>query len=215
MNGVIHYKDWQASYIPQILEEIWIRQVYAPYLHNRKDLTILDLGLNIGLFSMYATQFAKQIYAFEPAKETIDLARKNIDENEIKNVKLFQEAISIEDGEMPFYHSTNTTANSLSEALNQKPELKEMVKTTRLDTFVKKEGITKIDFAKIDIEGEEGKVIGSKSFENIVPILDAFVMEWHSWAGMNVQQIVTTIRDYGYNVEVIPAEATILGCVKR
>lgn len=217
-DGVIHFKDWDNSWIPQILKEMYIDNVYAPYLYNKTNLTILDLGLNIGLFSMFASRFAKQIYAFEPAKQTFDIAKKNIEENGLTNVKLYQKAIAKDDGTVTFWHADNTTMNSTMEIVtskNAQGKTKEEVEAIRLDTFVGQEGITHIDFAKIDIEGTECEVIGSKSFQNIVPILESFVVEYHEWSGVNVQQLVTTIRDYGYVVNLIPAQAVILGAVKK
>lgn len=222
--GVIHFKDWNNSYIPNILKELYLDQVYAPFLHGKENLTIFDLGFNIGLFSMYAAPFAKQIYGFEPTKETFDLATKNIKDNRLNNIKLIQAAISTEDKvSTDFFHYTNSTMNSLSGDILTKAQStgnlsqtdSEKVQLMRLDTFVKQEGIKKIDFMKMDIEGEEGKVIGSQSFENITPILESLVVELHSWSGLNPQQLVTTLRDYGYYVEQIPSEATILSAIKK
>ena len=215
--GVIHFKDWYSSYIPFILEEIYIKNIYGPYLHGKKDLTILDLGCNIGLFSMFATQFAKQIYAFEPTKETFEIAKKNIAENNITNVKLFQKAIMKDDGNITFYHSENSTMNSAMASI-QTEEFKivgkEEVEGIRLDTFVKQEGITHIDFMKVDCEGSESEIIGGKGFENIASMVDSLIVEYHVWSGVNVQQLVTTLRDYGYKVNLIPSQAVILGCKK-
>lgn len=218
--GVINYKNWDSSWIPQILEEIYIKNIYAPYLYGKKDLTILDLGSNIGLFSMFASRFAKQIYAFEPTKETFDIGKKNIEENGITNVKLYQKAIMKDDGKVTFWHADNTTMNSTMEIVTSKNadqvnKIKEEVDAVRLDTLVKEEGITRIDFMKMDIEGSECEVIGSKSFENIVPMLQSGVCEYHEWSNVNVQQLVTTLRDYGYKVDLIPAQAVILGFVKK
>jgi FkbM family methyltransferase len=216
--GALHFKDWNKSYIPDILKELYIDHIYGKYLYGKKDLTIFDLGLNIGLFSLFASQFAKQIYAFEPDLTSFELAKKNMESNNITNIKLFQKAIAKEDGLLDFYESVNTTANSLipvMELTGQKSISKTKVEAIRLDTFVKQEDIKHIDFMKMDIEGSECEVIGSKSFEGIVPLLDAFVVEYHEWSGVNVQQLVTTIRDYGYTVELIPSKAVILGAVKN
>ncbi len=218
--GVLHYNKWENSWIPQILKEMYVDNIYGPYLYGKKDLIIFDLGLNIGLFSMFAAQFAKQIYAFEPARESFDIALKNITENDIKNVKLYQQAIAKENGKVDFWHADNSTMHSTMEIVTMKNadqvnKIKETVEAVRLDDFVKKEAITRIDFMKMDIEGTECEVIGSKSFENIVPILESFVVEYHEWSNVNVQQLVTTIRDYGYVVNLIPAQAVILGCKKK
>lgn len=213
--GVLHFKDWGASFIPHILQELYIHQIYSKFLGGRENLTILDLGLNIGLFSMYASPMAKQIYGFEPAKETFELATKNIQDNKITNVKLFNKAIALENGKLTLFHTTNTTANSLMPELNALPELAEEVETIRLDTFVKEEKIKHIDFIKMDIEGTEDEVLGSESFQNIAPIVDAMVVELHPWTKQHPQQVVTTLRDRGFKVDVIPSDALILGCVKK
>ena len=215
MDGRIHYKDWENSYIPNILKELYLDNVYASFLNGKENLTIIDAGFNIGLFSLYASKFAKQIYAFEPSQETYDIGALNLKDNNIANVKLFRKAIHTEDKKLQFFHNQNSTMNSTLAVVENKPELKEEVDGIRLDTFVKEEGIDHIDFLKLDIEGAEAAVIGSNSFENIVPILDSLVVEYHSWSGVNPQQLVTTLRDYGYIVTQIPSEATILGAVKR
>ena len=212
--GVIHYKDWENSHIPEIFRELYLQNVYGPFLQGKENLTIIDAGLKIGLFSIYASPFAKQIYAFEPSLETFKIAERNIKENDIKNVKLFQKAIHTKDEPINFYHNENTTMNSTMAIVENTPKIRETVQGIRFDTFVKEEGIEKIDFLKLDIEGSECEVIGSQSFENIVPILDAGVVEYHSWSGVNPQQLVTTLRDYGFLVTQIPSEATILSFVK-
>lgn len=212
--GTIHFKNWGNSYIPHILRELYLDSIYKPYLDGKKDLTIFDLGGNIGLFSMYASQFAKEIFTFEPSKETFELLQKNIRENGFDNVRLYQKAIHTEDEKIKFYHNSNTTMNSTMEVVEDKSQEVEEVEGIRLDTFIKQEKIEKIDFMKMDLEGVENEIIGSKSFENIVPILDAMVVELHSWGGYNYQQTVTTLRDYGFQIVTIPSEATILGARK-
>lgn len=213
--GVIHYKDWYNSYIPNILRELFLDRIYSPFLEGKENLTIVDAGFNIGLFSLYASRFAKQIYAFEPAKETYEIGLRNLKDNHIQNVKLFQKAIGIKDGKTSFFHNTNTTMNSAMAVVASEPNAHEEVEMIRFDTFVKQEEIEKIDFLKLDIEGSEGEVLGHSSFEKIAPIVDALVVEYHSWSGYNPQQLVSTLRDYGFLVEQIPSEAVILGAIKK
>lgn len=214
MDNVIHFKDWNNSYIPNILKEIWLDQVYTPYLPNIKNNVVLDLGANIGLWSMFAAKHAAQVYSFEPAKETHQIALKNITDNKLQNVALYRKAVAEKDGKMKFYHNTNTTMNSLSDRLSDKPELTEDVETIRIDTFVKQEEIEHIGFAKIDIEGTEDVFFMSEAFQNIVPLLDSFVYEYHNWCNSPAHNINMALQDYGYEVKQIPSEATIFGAVK-
>lgn len=212
--GVLHFKDWFASFIPHILKELYLDRIYDPYLKGKTDLTIIDAGFNIGLFSMYAYPCAKIIYGFEPSKESYELGLKNLKDNNITNVKLFQQAIAKGDGEISLYHAENSTANSTLEVINTKPELEEKVMGIRFDTFVKQEGITHIDVIKCDIEGAEAEVIGGRGFQNIAPIVDTIIVEYHAWSNVNVQQLVTTLRDYGFKVSLIPTQAVVLAATK-
>jgi FkbM family methyltransferase len=212
--GVIHFVDWDYCYIPEIFTEIYLQKIYLPYLIGKKDATFLDLGCNIGLWSLYASPFAKQIYSFEPALSINETAQKNLKDNNITNVKLFQKAIAAEDEKTTFYHSTNKTMYSLHPIVNNNGE-KEEVETIRLDTLVKQEGITHIDFAKIDIEGTEDKLFTSESFKNIVPMLDAFVYEWHRWANANPFVINAGLQKLGYVTRQIPSQATLFIAQKK
>jgi FkbM family methyltransferase len=212
--NVIHFRDFDSAHVPEILQEIYLQQIYFPFLSSKKDLTIFDCGLNIGLFSLYASKYAKQIYAFEPAATIYQIAQKNLTENGITNVKTFQKAISSEDGKTNFYHSSNETAYSLNPAINDNKE-KEEVETIRLDTFVKQENIEHIDFLKMDVEGEEAKIFTSESFKNIVPIIDCMVYEWHSWGQSNPNVINHGLIGLGFRtIKQLAAQATVFACIK-
>ena len=211
--GTINYFDWDNSHIPEILTEIYLQKIYHPYLIGT-DGIFLDLGLNIGLWSLYATSHAKQIYAFEPAKLNYDLACKNLQDNHILNVKTYQKAISTDDGKTTLYHSSNTTSNSLSYIINDTKE-KEEVETIRLDTFVKQEKIEHIDLIKCDIEVTEEKLFASESFKNIVPITDKLVYEWHEWGVSNPNIINHGLIDLGFkHIKKLSSQAHVYMCSK-
>ena len=61
---------------------------------------ILDMGANIGIWSiLLSKKFEKSnIYAFEPIKKTYDLLQKNIDLNNVKNVKIYNYGIYSAEG---------------------------------------------------------------------------------------------------------------------
>lgn len=193
---------------------MYLDRVYHYFFNGRKDLTMLDVGSNIGLFSYYAQDYAKQIYAFEPSGETFKILEANIRDLPIKNIKPYQMAIANENGEMSFYTNTNTTMNSLLKVVDN-TQKEEKVKTMRLDTFFEKEKIEHISFAKIDIEGGEGTFFGGEGFKLCAPKIDALVYEWHQWSGVNPTLINNTLYDLGYKVFQIPCDALVYGAEKR
>lgn len=58
-----------------------------------KDDIVLDLGANIGCFTLSIFNRVKKVIAVEPEKYNCEVARMNIRENNIKNCKLFEAAV--------------------------------------------------------------------------------------------------------------------------
>ena len=153
------FNDFNNTYMPEILKEIYRDKVYDPYLSGKKDLIMADFGANIGLWTYYASQFAKKLYAVEPTEAHFGCLSKMVDHNGFKNVTPLKMAISHENGEADFYHSINSTMNSLLKEVDNTKE-KETVKTITLDKFMSENKIEHLDFVKVDIEGAETKVFG-------------------------------------------------------
>ena len=215
MQGIF-YNNFDTSYIPEILTEIHRQRIYAPYLEGKKDLTILDIGANIGLFSLYASQFAKKVYAIEPATEHIDVMNHMVKFNKLTDkITTFRMAIANKDGEMTLHHNNNVTMFSLNEAVADKSLPSETVPVMTLETFLNTHKIEHVDFMKLDIEGAEMDVIGGSTFENASKRIDSLVVEWHQWSGRNASQLITALSDYGYDVVHIPSDATLFGAKKR
>lgn len=205
---VLHFDDFYNAHIPEIFQEIYLQKLYFPYISNKKDAVFLDIGLNIGLWSLYAFPYAKQIYALEPASEICKIAQKNIDDNGISNVKIFQKALGATDGEMTLYHSSNKTMYSMNPAVNDNQE-KEQVNVMSFDTLIKENKIEHIDFMKLDVEGSEDKILASDGFRNNANMIDAFIYEWHTWTLANPNTINAGLKELGFNTKQLPSNATI------
>lgn len=54
-----------------------------------KDFVVLDLGCNVGAFSLWMLPFAKEIYAIDKDQEPINLFNETIRANEYKNIKTY------------------------------------------------------------------------------------------------------------------------------
>lgn len=215
MNGLFFKGSLEQNFFGHILAEIYKDGVYEPFLRGKKDLTILDLGANVGIFSYYASQFAKTVYAVEPSEEHFDTLKYQLDYNKLAQVKPFKFAVSGKDGQTDFYNYGNKTMNSLYGNIQGVPQTKvEKVDLKRLDTFFKEQKIEHIDFCKMDIEGVEFEVLGSESFTNVAPKIDALVVELHSWANRNFNQAIDALKIRGYKVHQIPAEATIIAAIR-
>lgn len=215
LHGLYFQPPLKNNYFGHIIGEIYKDRFYDPYLQGKKDLTILDLGANVGIFSYYASEFAKVVYAVEPAQEHFETLNHMLKQNEITNVKPFQFAVSNQDGEENFYHYENKTMYSLYgniQGVNQTGF--EKVPLKRLDTFFKEQNIEHVDLMKLDIEGVEYEVLGGDGFGNIADKVDCVLGEMHSWAGRNPNQIKEAFVSRGFKFEWFPHDAQLFRAYK-
>ena len=213
----LFFRNALDNAVGHIAAEIWKDYIYHPFFENKKDLTIIDAGANVGFFSFYASEFAKTIYAIEPAAEHIEVLKHMVQYNKLENIiKPYQFALSIKDDDGELTHYSNTTMFSLYPNIvgmsknGLKETGKEAVKLKRLDTFFKEEKIEHVDFLKLDVEGVEFEILGSDSFSNVASKIDQLVVEIHNYADRNPQQIIDALRLNGFEVLQIPNDAALL-----
>lgn len=193
--------SFDSLFIPYIYKEIYFDSLYVDIFNGKKDMTVVDVGANIGVVTQYMREFSKKIYAIEPSPEHFEALKKNKEFNKWDNVELFNVAIADKDGEMELtMNDYNRTMNSLnigkpiSETQNEIKSGVEgltgkinatgyntrvMVKTMAMDTFFTDNHITKCDFMKSDTEGAEDMIYRSEGFKKVAPLIDAIEIEFH------------------------------------
>lgn len=153
------------NYRENIPTEIEImRDVFKNDEYVRKGLVlgksdiVLDLGGNIGAFSIRQFKKVKKIIAYEPDEVNHLIFEKNIKENNAKNIILIKKAVVGNDdkirnfyvGKVPYYYSFLVKNNRKRVA----------VKCENINEIIKKYHPTKM---KVDIEGSEFEVLMSCS----------------------------------------------------
>jgi len=125
----------------------------------KKGDIVFDVGAHVGFFTLLASALVGnkgEVFAFEPSKRNIEFLRKHVKLNQCRNIKLIVSAASDYSGIGNF----DITANSFTGKLDKKTTQKEGgVKVITLNKFVDDNKISKVDFIKIDVEGEELKVL--------------------------------------------------------
>ncbi len=99
-----------------IFTEIWMENIYKKKNFDiENDDIIIDIGANIGLFSLWACQFCKkgQIYCYEPNNDNFLTLEKNILENKITNVSNFQKIVSNIEGTRKLFDTNDLGTNSI------------------------------------------------------------------------------------------------------
>ncbi|WP_336514501.1 FkbM family methyltransferase [Pollutibacter soli] len=138
--------------------EDYINKWLTSNLDINNDDLIIDIGANVGWYSLVLTRDTKPtILAFEPDKTNFDLLTENIRRNKRTTVKAYNKAVSDKEGTLTLYlykgynpgrHSFIRQKNSIGTA---------EVPIVPLDGFLNKEGFGQrnVKLVKIDIEGYE------------------------------------------------------------
>ena len=116
-------------------------------------MNALDIGGHIGITAItIAKKIGKDglVYSFEPVPEYLDILKKNIAHNKIKNIKVFNKAVTNRVETSDFYQDGGGSSIVPKEGIE-----KFSVKTTAIDVFLDEEKIDKIDLINMDSEGAE------------------------------------------------------------
>jgi FkbM family methyltransferase len=207
----IYFHDINADHVADILKEMFIERLYDPYLRGRKDLTVLDVGANIGMFSYMIAPYSQIIYALEPAKRHFETLSLMIRDNMLKNVLPVNLGISNACEEKTFYiNPGNTTAYSLSEAMKNAPGgTTEKINVVTLENFMNTYDLKTVDILKLDVEGEEAKIFSHESFDRVAPRIKTIFVEYHDWSGVSPDQLKWMLIDRGYKVTQFATQATV------
>ncbi|MGQ0606706.1 MAG: FkbM family methyltransferase [Candidatus Nitrosotenuis sp.] len=136
--------------------------------HLKKGMTVLDLGANIGFYSLLARSVVGEqgrIFSFEPFPGNIALLRESIKHNGFTNIVAIESAVSDKPGTStlhlsPDYCSEHSLVDLGFEYAETSIEKSVRVPVTSVDDyFTKNHPDLKIDFIKMDIEGSESKAL--------------------------------------------------------
>ena len=161
-SGLLQVGAGTNVYLENGSEQFFIKNILAPLLKNIDQPVLFDVGANVGNYtkSLIEEIPRAKIYSFEPVEKTF---------NELKaNVHGKSTAVNIGFGSVPgksvLYNTVNTSTSELS--TTHKEILSDIFKSTdeitaiefetdTIDSFAPKNKIEKIDFLKIDVEGNE------------------------------------------------------------
>lgn len=194
-----------------IIRQINTERIYDRFLKDKKDLVILDIGANVGLFTLYAKDSASRIVSVEPTPSHQHLFEKIAGKYE--NVELVKAALSNKDEDINFYICNyNSTCNSLVEREG------DVVKVEGLtfESLLKRVNLEHVDFCKIDIEGSEMIAITEETLRPVYDKIDRMFIEVHpTESGPNLRwednlidnrhKIEEVLKKVGYKYEILPS----------
>ena len=168
-----------------------------------EDDLVVDIGAHIGIFSIFAAQFAKngQVYGFEPIRENFELFERNVGMNAARNILPINKAISNMKGvgEM-FLSRDNTGGHSFHRCWSAKKSVN--VQMTTLEDFIDDNRISHVDFLKMDCEGEEYRILNDCP-DRVLGMIRKISMESHNIDDdRNVSHLESVLVAKGFTVRI-------------
>lgn len=159
------YFDLRDNYAtdPIVVKEIWQENVYEIHdSHFNRGGVVIDIGANIGSFSVYAAHFGAKVYAVEPEPHNLEALNKNIELNNMQDkIIICPYGISDYKGTAVIHDSGGGASIKDDGAFGAEIEI------MTLDNFFHLHEIKSVDVLKIDVEGSEPEIILAASKENL------------------------------------------------
>lgn len=140
---------------------------------------VIDIGANIGAFSMFALHRLKagRVVAFEPDPVNFAHLAANAALAPAGRLVAVQEAIADAAGEMTFHRGNAGGVSTSGSLLSTKGE-KVTVRTTTLEAAMDANGMARCDFLKMDCEGAEYAILYSVP-DGVLARIRQMVIEVH------------------------------------
>jgi FkbM family methyltransferase len=154
-------QDYETDMI--VIREIWEENVYevSDWRYNNGGV-VVDLGANIGSFSIYSANKGATVYSVEPEPNNLKELKENVSLNNFNDlITIVPYGISNYDG------SAIITDMGGGATIKDDALLGSKIQITTLDNLFNMYNISEVDILKIDVEGSETEIISGASKENL------------------------------------------------
>jgi FkbM family methyltransferase len=181
---------------PHDLVTIFVVFIKMDYGLVKENGTVIDVGANIGAFSLFAAKMgAQKVFAYEPNKEAFEVLELNIINNNMQHI-IFPYNFALygkENLTLKFPKESSPYNKFCDDNDNQSYEL---VSTTTLQYIIDINKIDFIDFLKIDCEGCEFDTF-FKSPKSVFLKINKIMMEYHQGP---MKELIEYLEDHGFSV---------------
>ncbi|RZW21265.1 MAG: FkbM family methyltransferase [Desulfobulbaceae bacterium] len=149
---VIRYRGGIAWRIAKLAGRYGCPDFYEPQARH----VVVDVGSNVGEFSLYAVRKGADVYAFEPDPTVFACLAHNL--RDLSNAHIFQLALWNEHTTLRFFKASEKADSSFFEPDSHVQGVIEL-EAWRLDDVAEIAALNRIDFLKIDGEGAEPEIL--------------------------------------------------------
>lgn len=177
-------------------DDIWEPETTAVVLYNlRPDQNFIDAGANTGWFSLAAAPHSRTVFAFEPYPPYFDVLSRNIERNQLTNVRAICRALGEVSQDVRLSDSTDARNRVILDGgvAEGRP-----VRMTRIDDEA---GDEPVACMKIDVEGYEYQVLqgAERVIEQSKPVIVAEIKDNRkAWFGGTFKKTAKFLAARGY-----------------
>lgn len=193
---VIAHVSNPKALVSRLIEQINTERLYDFAFKTAKDWTMLDIGANIGLVSLYASPACRRIVSLEPSPQFNVLKSLCRD---FPNIEPIQMALGPRIGTTMFMlNDENPTASSSVQTYGTPIT----VECTNLASLIRTHRLGRVDFCKVDIEGSETDCLTPHEVGSLTGVIQSYFVEVHncpnsSWES-KLGKLAETFAHAGY-----------------
>jgi len=124
---------------------------------KKPDLVFYDIGANVGQHTLFMSQIAHEVHAFEPYPPVLERLKANVQYNRLNNVLVHEVGLGDLNTQLPFYEPP--THNSGAGGFVKKPDNVDShfgsLRLYKGDDWIRQQQLKGPDLIKCDIEGYE------------------------------------------------------------
>ena len=179
---------------------------------SKNQVTVLDIGANLGWYSYLLGNAGYEIIAFEASHINDYILKKTFCLNKNVNVTLINKAIGLEEEKCILQHPSSNVGNAVilcGENINIGGDMQyiEEIQFTRLSNYIPYLSNKNLALIKIDVEGSEGKVIKSGieliTKYHIPFIYIEFTTDYLKMQGTEPRELLEIFKKNGYSISTV------------
>jgi len=158
--------------------------------HFKQDHVFVDVGANVGAYTVRAAAHGMKVHAFEPNPENMKILKRNAELNEV-SVDTLEYALGSVEGKVSMFPNGATSRIVDGEGIE--------VPVRTLDSFQ----LPRVDLLKVDVEGYELEVLrgAEQTLARCHPVM---MVEMHHWIGAEAEaSLFNILLGAGYRFEYL------------
>jgi FkbM family methyltransferase len=211
-NYICRLRDGSAIHIRggtddrHVVFEVFTENIYPAAL--RPGDTVIDIGAQIGCYTVRAARRGAKVYAFEPFPENFGALERNISLNRLEGVMAFAHAIGSESGLRTMFLPDDGGHTGRYSLFPGRGSRTLSVPCTSLDDVMREHTLERVDILKIDCQGSEYEILYGASEGALARIrrilIECEIFERPDWS---VAALTRYLQERGF---VVAARARML-----